>query len=118
MRGKGVNGVKSGGAGADPVAEGVGDGEGDCGGGDAANPLGATELPLVELGLLGASRRENNGVPSGNPRRMPHRQPQMVPRFPQNSFEIRLLSGSRKPCPSLGFHFFVFVSWGVSFPRK
>lgn len=79
MRGESVNGVKSGGAGADAVAVGVGDGESDGGGGDPAHPLGAAELPLVELGLLGASSRENNGVPSGNPRRMPHGQPQVVP---------------------------------------
>lgn len=65
MEGEGVNGVESGGAGADALAEGIGDGEGDSGGGDAAHALGAGELPVVELGLLGAGRREDDGVPRG-----------------------------------------------------
>lgn len=79
MLGEGVNGVESGGTGADALAVGVRHSECDRGGGYAAHPLGASELPLVELGLLGASRRQYDGVPSGNPGRVPYRQPEVVP---------------------------------------
>lgn len=57
MPGERRDGIERGGAGADPSAVGVWDGERDGGGGDPAHPLGASELPLVELGLLGARRR-------------------------------------------------------------
>lgn len=67
-----MNGVESSSAGTDTLAEGIGYGESDGGGRDAANALGAVELPFVELGLLGTSRCENDGVPSGNPRWVPH----------------------------------------------
>lgn len=71
MGSEGVNGVEGGSAGADPVTERIRDGEGDGGGRDSAHPLGAVELPFVKLGLLGASGRQDDGVPSGNPRRVP-----------------------------------------------
>lgn len=73
MLGEGVNGVESGGAGADALAVGIGHGESDSCLGYAAHSLGAVELPLVQLGLLGARRRQNDGVPGGGPRRVPHR---------------------------------------------
>lgn len=75
MLGEGVNGVEGGCAGADALAVGVGHGQSDRGGGYAAHPLGARELPLVELGLLGTGRRQDDGVPRGNSGRVPHRQP-------------------------------------------
>jgi hypothetical protein len=90
MRSEGVNGVESGSSGADPLAVGVGHGESDGGGGDAAHALGALELPVVELGLLGAGGREHDGVPGGDPGRVPHRQPQMVPRFPKHCVQVSL----------------------------
>ena len=79
MGSEGVNGVESGGAGADPVAIGVRDGEGESGRGDTAHALGAVELPVVEPGLLGASGGEHDGVPGGNPTGVSHRKPEMVP---------------------------------------
>ncbi|PON75446.1 hypothetical protein PanWU01x14_040710 [Parasponia andersonii] len=116
MPGDSVNGVERGGTGADPLAKRIRDGESDRGGGDAAHSLGTIELPLVELGLLGARGCEHDGVPGGNPRRMPHRKPQMVPRFPEDRFEIGLLFGSRESGLSLGFHDSLLFS--VTFPRK
>lgn len=75
MHSEGKDGIESGCTGADPLAIGVRRGKSDSGTGDSAHALGAPELPLVKLGLLGASRREYNSVPRGNPRRVSHRQP-------------------------------------------
>lgn len=72
MTSKGKNGIESGSAGADPLAIGVGYGEGNGGSGNSVHPLGPAELPVVELGLLGTSGGENDGVPGGNPRWVAH----------------------------------------------
>lgn len=77
------NGIKSGGAGADALAVGVRNGESDGGWSNAAHSLGAVELPVIELGLLRASCRQNDGVPCAYPSRITDRQPQMVPSAPQ-----------------------------------
>lgn len=79
VAGEGGDGVEGGGAGADAGAGAVGDGEGEGGGGDAAHALGPAELPIVEGGLLGTGGREDDGIPGGHPRGVPHRQPQPVP---------------------------------------
>ena len=68
MASKGTNGIESGSTGADPFALRVWHSESNGGGGDPAHSLGSLELPLVELGLLGAGSRENDCIPSGNPR--------------------------------------------------
>lgn len=79
MEGEGVDGIQGGGAGSDPPAEGVRDGEGEGGWGDPTHALGAVELGIVQLSLFGASGSEDDGVPRWNPARVSHRQPQMVP---------------------------------------
>ncbi len=79
MGSEGVNGVESGSAGADPMAIGIGDGKGESGGGDTAHALGAVELPIVEVGLVGASSGEDDGIPGGNPIWMSNGKPEMVP---------------------------------------
>lgn len=79
MESEGVDGIESGGTGANTVAKRVGDGEGDGGGGDSADALGPVELAVVEVGLFGASGGEDDGIPRGNPRWISHRQPHMVP---------------------------------------
>lgn len=69
---KGVNSIEGSGSRANPLAIGVRHGEGDCRVSNPANTLRAIELPLVKLSLLGASGGENNCIPSGDPRRVPH----------------------------------------------
>jgi hypothetical protein len=54
-----MNGVESCGIGADLLAIGMGDGEGESGRGDTVHALGAVELPIIKLGLVGASRGED-----------------------------------------------------------
>lgn len=74
MISEGENGMESGCTGPDPLAVGIGNGKSDSGASDPAHAFGAPELPLVKLGLLGASRRKDNSVPCWNSRRMSHRQ--------------------------------------------
>lgn len=90
MRSELVDGMESGGSRADPQAVRVGHGESDGGGGNAANALGALELPVVELPLLGTGGREHDRIPCRNPSGMPDRQPQMVPGFPQHRGQVSL----------------------------
>uniref|UniRef100_A0A2N9EXB2 Uncharacterized protein n=1 Tax=Fagus sylvatica TaxID=28930 RepID=A0A2N9EXB2_FAGSY len=54
-----VNGVESCGTGANLVAIGIKDNEGESGGGDTVHALGTVKLPIVELGLVEASRGED-----------------------------------------------------------
>lgn len=93
MVGESENGIKSGGARADALAVRIGNGESDSGWRNAAHSLGAVELPVVELGLLRASCRQNDGVPSAHPSRITNRQPQVVPSAPQRRQEVSLGSG-------------------------
>lgn len=88
---EGMDGIESGGAGSDPLAERVGDGEGDGGGRDPTHPLGPLQLPVVQLSLFWASGGKQNGIPRWNPTRVSHRQPQMVPWFPQKGRQVLLL---------------------------
>lgn len=81
---KGADSVESGGAGSDAGAIRVRDCEGDSGGGDSAETLGPAELPVVELGLLGAGGCEDDGIPRGDARRIAHRQPEAVPTFAEH----------------------------------
>lgn len=77
--GESVNGIESGSTGSNSLTFRVGYSESDSGGSDPTHSFGALELPVIELGLFGTSRREDYSVPGGNTRRMSHRQPQMVP---------------------------------------
>lgn len=61
------NSMKGGGTRADPLAMGIRDGEGESGGSNAANAFGAVEVPVIELGLLGTSGSEDDGVPGRSP---------------------------------------------------
>lgn len=87
---KSENGIKSGSSGADAVAVGVRNGESDSGWRNATHSLSAVELPVVELGLLRASCRQNDGVPGAHPSRITDRQPQMVPSATQRRREVSL----------------------------
>lgn len=66
MIGKSIDGMDRRGAGSDAGPLGIRDGEGDGGVGDAAHTLGPVELPVVQLGLLRAGRRQHDGVPGGD----------------------------------------------------
>lgn len=92
MLSKGEKGMEGGGAGADAVAMGVGDGEGESRGSNAANALGTIEMPMVELGLVGASGGEDDGVPGGNPGGMADGDAEMVPGLPQGRLQIGFAS--------------------------
>lgn len=85
---KGENGIKCGSTRADPLTNGVRHGEGYSRGGNAANALSAVKLPIIELGLFGAGGSEDNGVPGWNPTGMAYRKPEMVPSFPQSTFQV------------------------------
>lgn len=91
MIGEGADGVESGSTGADALAVGVRNGEGDCRGGNAAEAHGTGELPMVELSLLGAGGGEDDGIPGRNPSRIPDGQPKVVPGIPDHRRQIRLL---------------------------
>lgn len=79
MIGKGEDSMDRCGAGSDTGPVGIGDGEGDGGLGDAAHALGPPELPIVELGLLGAGGGEDDGVPGGDAGRVADGEAEAVP---------------------------------------
>lgn len=99
VTGKGIDGVEGGGAGSDACSIGVGDGEGDGGGGDAAESLGPAKLPLVERGLLGAGGGEDDGVPGGDARRVPHRQAEAVPALAEHGGDVVGCAGAPPASP-------------------
>lgn len=107
MLSEGEKGMKGGGAGANAVAMGVGDGEGESRGSNAANALGTIEMPMVEVGLVGARGGEDDGVPGGNPGGMADGEAEMVPCLPQGCLQIGFASTpplSLSPIPPAFHH--------------
>lgn len=91
MQSESVDGVKSGSAGADPLAVWIRNGQSDGGVSYTSHTLGSTELPVVELGLLGTGGSEEDRIPSGDPGGMAHGETQMVPRLAEDRGEVSLL---------------------------
>lgn len=91
MERESIDGVKSGSAGADPLAIWIRNGQSDGGVGYASHTLGTAELPVVELGLLRTGGSEKDRIPCGDSSGMAHGETQMVPRLAEDRGEVCLL---------------------------